>query len=150
MSDIDHLDDKGGAWSPTGPNQVKADSSGDSAVTATPLEQHVDAFVAVIQAATYPDDPRVRSEAQSYCRIVDIDYFTALSQIILHVTDPATGELVDPDEARWRLADHLGGLVGALRQRGAVVRDGILRNGLPVSSLASSVYDDDDEQEQYA
>lgn len=102
------------------------------------LERHSDALRACIQAATYPSDATARQHAAGACRSIDVDYIDVLAQV-------TTKMGVEPDEARWRLADHIAGLVGQLRARGAFVREGILSSGYRADALGMPITDDQED-----
>lgn len=135
------------------PNRVFSDGTG---CTTTPLERTTDAYVAALYAACYPGDALVRHTAIELCATLDINYIEAVAQVTTSMPaireqqgDARTdGDLADDmDEARWRIAAHLGSLIGQHRNAGAMTRRDILRTGMPAGPLGLGEPDDDDDLE---
>ncbi len=112
----------------------------DRPITATALEQEVDAFIATLSAWCYPSDVEVRYTALEACALLGIDYVESIANI-METTN------ADAHSARYLLATGFAARIAAEREKGAVPRTGILATGKQADSLGRSVesYNDEDQ-----
>lgn len=120
------------------PNHVTRYENG---VTTTPFEQHVAALAVVLLAAGYPADTRVRGKAVRACHNINIDYLETIARLV-----EQTGASVD--QARWKIVEYIGSIVGEMRLVGGAPRDGILHDGTPANELGLPI-DHDSDPEDY-
>lgn len=94
--------------------------------TATEFEKAVDAYIAALQAATYPSDTRARFHAIAAAESVGVDYIHAVASAIEHLGASFT-------TARFAVAATIGGLVTQMRENGAEARENVLATGRPAN-----------------
>lgn len=90
--------------------------------SATPLEMQVDAAIATLGAWCYPSDHDIRGAAVKACQLVGVDYIPSIAMVM-------EGTGADAHTARRKVAAGFLANVGALAEKGAEPRQGVLGGG---------------------